>query len=142
MFLPHAWGSGYTGEAFAAALDWFAGALPCGRRSRFAPGRSRPSVSPQDAESGHSGPEQGHTRHPSVRSPAAWLLVTQLHFVDRRGKPRRGQTTAKPIGWKAMDAAGVVLIAVGGSALSPRVAARPPGPIHRRGVPTAGCRCA
>ena len=28
MFLPHAWGSGYAAEACAAALDWFAGALP------------------------------------------------------------------------------------------------------------------
>ncbi len=28
MFLPEAWGCGYAGEACAAALDWFAGALP------------------------------------------------------------------------------------------------------------------
>ena len=28
MFLPEAWGRGYAGEAGAAALDWFAGALP------------------------------------------------------------------------------------------------------------------
>ena len=28
MFLPEAWGTGYAGEACAAALDWFAGALP------------------------------------------------------------------------------------------------------------------
>jgi RimJ/RimL family protein N-acetyltransferase len=28
MFLPHAWGFGYASEACAAALDWFAGALP------------------------------------------------------------------------------------------------------------------
>ena len=28
MFLPEAWGFGYAGEACAAALDWFAGALP------------------------------------------------------------------------------------------------------------------
>ena len=28
MFLPHAWGHGYAFEACAAALDWFAGALP------------------------------------------------------------------------------------------------------------------
>jgi RimJ/RimL family protein N-acetyltransferase len=27
-FLPEAWGCGYAGEACAAALDWFAGALP------------------------------------------------------------------------------------------------------------------
>ncbi len=28
MFLPEAWGRGYATEACAAALDWFAGALP------------------------------------------------------------------------------------------------------------------
>jgi len=28
MFLPEAWGRGYAAEACAAALDWFAGALP------------------------------------------------------------------------------------------------------------------
>ncbi len=28
MFLPHAWGSGYATEACAAALQWFASALP------------------------------------------------------------------------------------------------------------------
>ena len=28
MFLPEAWGCGYATEACAAALDWFAGALP------------------------------------------------------------------------------------------------------------------
>jgi RimJ/RimL family protein N-acetyltransferase len=28
LFLPRAWGSGYAAEACAAALDWFAGALP------------------------------------------------------------------------------------------------------------------
>ncbi|MFF7632856.1 GNAT family N-acetyltransferase [Kitasatospora sp. NPDC008050] len=28
MFLPKAWGCGYAAEACAAALDWFAGALP------------------------------------------------------------------------------------------------------------------
>ena len=28
MFLPEAWGHGYAAEACAAALDWFAGALP------------------------------------------------------------------------------------------------------------------
>ncbi|MFD0343239.1 GNAT family N-acetyltransferase [Streptomyces sp. NPDC127117] len=28
MFLPEAWGSGYAAEACAAALDWFADALP------------------------------------------------------------------------------------------------------------------
>ena len=28
MLLPEMWGSGYAGEACAAALDWFAGALP------------------------------------------------------------------------------------------------------------------
>lgn len=28
MFLPQAWGHGYAAEACAAALDWFAGALP------------------------------------------------------------------------------------------------------------------
>ena len=28
MFLPQAWGRGYATEACAAALDWFAGALP------------------------------------------------------------------------------------------------------------------
>lgn len=28
MFLPEAWGHDYTTEACAAALDWFAGALP------------------------------------------------------------------------------------------------------------------
>jgi len=28
MFLPEAWGYGYAAEACAAALDWFAGALP------------------------------------------------------------------------------------------------------------------
>ncbi|WP_441250710.1 GNAT family N-acetyltransferase [Kitasatospora sp. McL0602] len=28
MFLPEAWGFGYAAEACAAALDWFAGALP------------------------------------------------------------------------------------------------------------------
>ncbi len=28
MFLPQAWGRGYAAEACAAALDWFAGALP------------------------------------------------------------------------------------------------------------------
>ncbi|MEU8682393.1 GNAT family N-acetyltransferase [Streptomyces sp. NPDC048611] len=28
LFLPRAWGHGYAGEACAAALDWFAGALP------------------------------------------------------------------------------------------------------------------
>ena len=28
LFLPEAWGHGYAGEACAAALDWFAGALP------------------------------------------------------------------------------------------------------------------
>ncbi|SEG87772.1 Protein N-acetyltransferase, RimJ/RimL family [Actinacidiphila yanglinensis] len=28
MFLPHAWGQGYAAEAAAAALDWFAAALP------------------------------------------------------------------------------------------------------------------
>jgi RimJ/RimL family protein N-acetyltransferase len=28
LFLPWAWGSGYAAEACAAALDWFAGALP------------------------------------------------------------------------------------------------------------------
>ncbi|GAA2634560.1 MULTISPECIES: GNAT family N-acetyltransferase [Streptomyces] len=28
MFLPRAWGHGYAAEACAAALDWFAGALP------------------------------------------------------------------------------------------------------------------
>jgi RimJ/RimL family protein N-acetyltransferase len=28
MFLPEAWGCGYAAEACAAALDWFAGALP------------------------------------------------------------------------------------------------------------------
>ncbi|MFF8727679.1 GNAT family N-acetyltransferase [Streptomyces sp. NPDC015171] len=28
LFLPRAWGSGYAGEACAAALDWFDGALP------------------------------------------------------------------------------------------------------------------
>ena len=28
MFLPQAWGYGYAAEACAAALDWFAGALP------------------------------------------------------------------------------------------------------------------
>lgn len=28
MFLPEAWGYGYAGEACAAALDWFVGALP------------------------------------------------------------------------------------------------------------------
>jgi RimJ/RimL family protein N-acetyltransferase len=27
-FLPEAWGCGYAAEACAAALDWFAGALP------------------------------------------------------------------------------------------------------------------
>lgn len=28
LFLPRAWGHGYAGEACAAALDWFTGALP------------------------------------------------------------------------------------------------------------------
>jgi len=28
LFLPRAWGCGYAAEACAAALDWFAGALP------------------------------------------------------------------------------------------------------------------
>ncbi|PZS28482.1 MAG: GNAT family N-acetyltransferase [Pseudonocardiales bacterium] len=28
MFLPEAWGCGYAAEACAAALEWFAGALP------------------------------------------------------------------------------------------------------------------
>ena len=28
LFLPEAWGYGYAAEAGAAALDWFAGALP------------------------------------------------------------------------------------------------------------------
>lgn len=28
LFLPHAWGFGYAAEACAAALDWFADALP------------------------------------------------------------------------------------------------------------------
>jgi RimJ/RimL family protein N-acetyltransferase len=28
LFLPKAWGRGYAAEACAAALDWFAGALP------------------------------------------------------------------------------------------------------------------
>ncbi len=28
LFLPQAWGYGYAAEACAAALDWFAGALP------------------------------------------------------------------------------------------------------------------
>ena len=28
MFLPQAWGCGYATEACAAALDWFADALP------------------------------------------------------------------------------------------------------------------
>jgi RimJ/RimL family protein N-acetyltransferase len=28
IFLPQAWGRGYAAEACAAALDWFAGALP------------------------------------------------------------------------------------------------------------------
>ncbi|SFG74763.1 Protein N-acetyltransferase, RimJ/RimL family [Streptomyces mirabilis] len=28
LFLPKAWGRGYASEACAAALDWFAGALP------------------------------------------------------------------------------------------------------------------
>ena len=28
IFLPEAWGRGYAAEACAAALDWFAGALP------------------------------------------------------------------------------------------------------------------
>ena len=28
MFVPTAWGHGYAAEACAAALDWFAGALP------------------------------------------------------------------------------------------------------------------
>lgn len=28
LFLPHAWGYGYAAEACAAALDWFADALP------------------------------------------------------------------------------------------------------------------
>ena len=28
MLLPEAWGYGYAAEACAAALDWFAGALP------------------------------------------------------------------------------------------------------------------
>jgi RimJ/RimL family protein N-acetyltransferase len=28
LFLPRAWGRGYAAEACAAALDWFAGALP------------------------------------------------------------------------------------------------------------------
>ncbi|MFI1017964.1 GNAT family N-acetyltransferase [Streptomyces sp. NPDC020965] len=28
LFLPEAWGHGYAAEACAAALDWFAGALP------------------------------------------------------------------------------------------------------------------
>lgn len=28
LLLPHAWGHGYAAEACAAALDWFAGALP------------------------------------------------------------------------------------------------------------------
>ena len=28
LFLPEAWGYGYAAEACAAALDWFAGALP------------------------------------------------------------------------------------------------------------------
>lgn len=28
LFLPEAWGCGYAAEACAAALDWFAGALP------------------------------------------------------------------------------------------------------------------
>ncbi|MEU1290681.1 GNAT family N-acetyltransferase [Kitasatospora sp. NPDC005856] len=28
LFLPRAWGSGYAGEACAAALDWLAGAFP------------------------------------------------------------------------------------------------------------------
>ncbi|MFD9514766.1 GNAT family N-acetyltransferase [Streptomyces mirabilis] len=28
LFLPQAWGCGYAAEACAAALDWFAGALP------------------------------------------------------------------------------------------------------------------
>ena len=28
LFLPNAWGYGYAAEACAAALDWFAGALP------------------------------------------------------------------------------------------------------------------
>ncbi|SDX70470.1 Acetyltransferase (GNAT) domain-containing protein [Modestobacter sp. DSM 44400] len=28
LFLPEAWGRGYAAEACAAALDWFAGALP------------------------------------------------------------------------------------------------------------------
>jgi RimJ/RimL family protein N-acetyltransferase len=28
MFLPEAWGCGYAAEACAAALGWFAGALP------------------------------------------------------------------------------------------------------------------
>lgn len=28
LFLPRAWGHGYAAEACAAALDWFAGALP------------------------------------------------------------------------------------------------------------------
>ncbi|MER0484593.1 GNAT family N-acetyltransferase [Streptomyces sp. Edi2] len=30
LFLPQAWGHGYAAEACAAALDWFAGALPGG----------------------------------------------------------------------------------------------------------------
>ncbi|MGW4390938.1 GNAT family N-acetyltransferase [Streptomyces sp. NPDC004685] len=28
LFMPQAWGSGYAGEACAAALDWFDGVLP------------------------------------------------------------------------------------------------------------------
>jgi RimJ/RimL family protein N-acetyltransferase len=28
LFLPHAWGAGYAGEACAAALRWFAGEFP------------------------------------------------------------------------------------------------------------------
>ena len=55
MFLPEAWGCGYATEACAAALDWFAGALPSEPVVLCTPDRQRPLDAPRREAGVHRG---------------------------------------------------------------------------------------